>query len=169
MSVGFTYAEVGATREVDRMPQDAHPMGHRRLLGGPGVFGPAVELVLGYGMQRGAGFQVTASTPYAEPGTEVTMTARFGPIGVTAPTRVVYVIDEPDRQGFAYGTLPGHPESGEELFLIERVGEETWVEVRAFSRPGRWFTRLAGPVARLLQTRAALAYLDVVSEAVDGA
>ena len=28
-----------------------------------------------------------------------------------APCRVVYVIDEPDVRGFAYGTLPGHPES----------------------------------------------------------
>ena len=34
-----------------------------------------------------------------------------------APCRVVYVIDEPDIRGFAYGTLPGHPESGEERFV----------------------------------------------------
>ncbi|SIP67631.1 hypothetical protein BN9982_740001 [Mycobacterium tuberculosis] len=31
-----------------------------------------------------------------------------------APCRVVYVIDEPDVRGFGYGTLPGHPVSGEE-------------------------------------------------------
>ena len=37
---------------------------------------------------------------------------------VTAPCRVVYVVDEPDRRGFAYGTLTGHPESGEELFTV---------------------------------------------------
>ncbi len=167
MSGGYTYPEVGATREVDRMPQDAHRVGHRRSLGGPEVFARAAAFVLGYGMQRAAGFEVTASTPVPEPGTMVTLRARFGPLRLTAPTRIVYVIDEPDRRGFAYGTLPGHPESGEELFLVERVGQETWVEVRAFSRPGRWFTRLGGPVARLLQRRATVAYVDAVSRAVD--
>ena len=34
---------------------------------------------------------------------------------VRAPCRVVYVVDEPDRRGFAYGTLPGHPEIDGEL------------------------------------------------------
>jgi len=150
------------------MPGDAHVVGQRRPLGGPEVFDPAVEFVLGFGMQRGAGFDVSASTALAEEGTEVVMRARFGPVRVVAPARVVYVIAEAGRCGFAYGTLPGHPESGEELFLVERVGEETWVEIRAFSRPGRWFTRLGGPVVRLLQARATVAYLDAVSLAVDG-
>jgi uncharacterized protein (UPF0548 family) len=41
-------------------------------------------------------------------------------IRLRAPCRIVYVIDEPDRRGFAYGTLPGHPERGEEAFIISR-------------------------------------------------
>lgn len=149
------------------MPRGYHLVGFRRRLGGRELFDQAVEFVLGYGMQRGAGFEVSASTPVAAPGTEVKMRARYGPIRVTAPTRVVYVLEEQDRGGFAYGTLPGHPESGEELFLVERVGDETWVEVRAFSRPGRWFTRLGSPVVRLLQQRATIAYLEAVSRAVE--
>ena len=83
----------------------------------------------------------------------MTLHARFGPLRIVAPTRVVYVIDEPDRRGFAYGTLPGHPESGEEVFIVERQAGSTSVEVRAFSRPGRWFTRLGAPVARRIQRR----------------
>jgi uncharacterized protein (UPF0548 family) len=54
-----------------------------------------------------------------------------------APCRVVYVIDEPDIRGFAYGTPPGHPESGEERFAV--AGFEHLRGVRggdAFSRPG---------------------------------
>jgi uncharacterized protein (UPF0548 family) len=39
------------------------------------------------------------------------------------PCRVVYVVDEPRRAGFAYGTLPGHPEIGG-----ERVGVFNHVE-----------------------------------------
>ena len=167
MAGEFTYPEVGATRVREGMPEDAHLAGYRRPLGGPEVFDQAADFVLGFGMQRGAGFDVTASTQHAVMGSEVTMRARFGPFRVTAPTRVVYVIDEPGRRGFAYGTIPGHPESGEELFLVECVGNETWVEVRAFSRHSRWFTRLGGPVVRLLQLRTTLLYLNAVSEAVE--
>ncbi len=67
-----------------------------------------------WGMLRGAGVRVEASTEVAAVGSEVLV--GFGPL--RAPCRVVYVIDEPDRRGFAYGTLPGHPESGEELFAV---------------------------------------------------
>jgi uncharacterized protein (UPF0548 family) len=68
--------------------------------------------------------------------------------------RIVYVIDEPRRFGFAYGTLPGHPERGEERFLVERrEDDEVWYDLRAFSRPGYWAARLAYPLTRALQRR----------------
>ncbi len=76
---------------------------------------------------------------------------RLGPVRI--PVRIVRVVDEPDRRGFVYGTLPGHPEVGEEAFLAERDAAGTWVHVRAFSRPGRWYARLGGPVTRLAQAR----------------
>jgi len=68
------------------------------------------------------------------------------------PARVVYVIDEPDRKGFAYGTLPGHPERGEESFVVERRPDESvWLTIRSFSRPAnRWFWA-AYPVLRMMQ------------------
>src|SRR5687767_4410894 len=119
-------------------------------------------------MQRGAGFQVVSAHPVAREGADVTLRARFGPMRIQAPTRVVYVIDEPDRQGFAYGTLPGHPESGEEVFIVERRAGSTFVEVRAFSRHGRWFTRLGAPVARLIQRRATRQYVESVRRAAQG-
>ena len=59
----------------------------------------------------------------------------------------MYVIDEPDIRGFAYGTLPGHPESGEERFAV-RYDPETsavFAEVSAFSRPGAWWSKAGGP------------------------
>ncbi len=67
-----------------------------------------------WGMLRGAGVRVEATTDVAAVGSEVIV--HLGPVRV--PCRVVYVVDEPDRRGFAYGTLPGHAESGEELFLV---------------------------------------------------
>ena len=41
-------------------------------------------------------------------------------LGCSLAPAVVYIIHEPDRQGFAYGTLPGHPESGDEALMSER-------------------------------------------------
>ena len=68
------------------------------------------------------------------------------------PARVVYVIDQPDRKGFGYGTLPGHPERGEESFVVERRADESvWLTIRAFSRPSnRWFWA-AYPLLRMMQ------------------
>jgi len=68
--------------------------------------------------------------------------------------RIVYVIDEPRRFGFAYGTLPGHAERGEERFLIEWLTDDTvWYDLDAISRPRYWAARVAYPVARRLQRR----------------
>lgn len=68
--------------------------------------------------------------------------------------RVLYVIDEPRRFGFAYGTLPGHAECGEERFLVEQLADGgVWYDLRAFSRPRYWAARLGYPVTRALQRR----------------
>lgn len=72
--------------------------------------------------------------------------------------RIIYVVDEsgPDtRFGFAYGTLPGHIQRGEERFLIEwdqRDGS-VWFDILAFSRPNYVLTRLGYPLVRRAQKR----------------
>ncbi len=93
-------------------------------------------------MQRGAGLRVQATAEAAAVGTELVV--RIGP--VPAPCRVVYVLDEADRRGFAYGTLAGHPESGEELFSVryDPATDTVPAEVVAFSRPATWWSRLGG-------------------------
>jgi uncharacterized protein (UPF0548 family) len=64
----------------------------------------------------------------------------------------VWATDEPNRSGFGYGTLVGHPESGEESFIVEVADDgSVWFSVIAFSRPGRWFTRVAGPLVPVIQ------------------
>jgi uncharacterized protein (UPF0548 family) len=68
------------------------------------------------------------------------------------PARVVYVVDEPDRKGFAYGTLPGHPERGEEAFIVERRSDESvWLVIRAFSRPANVIYWVGYPALRMVQ------------------
>ncbi|MDX1890832.1 DUF1990 domain-containing protein [Mycolicibacterium sp. 050158] len=152
----LTYSEVGATA-------GALPAGYRHLhasavIGhGRARFEQAAEAVLRWGMLRGAGLHVDATTEVAGVGSEVIV--GIGP--VRAPCRVVYVVDEPDRRGFAYGTLPGHAETGEELFAVrfDPTDESVHAEVTAFSRHGTWWSRCAGPVTTAAQTLISRRYL----------
>ncbi|WP_382307099.1 DUF1990 family protein [Herbiconiux sp. UC225_62] len=99
-------------------------------------------------------------TPLVAAGTTALLTIRAFGLNVHAPIRVVYIVDEPGRRGFAYGTLPGHPESGEESFVVEHLADDSvWIVVRAFSRPSTWFYRLGLPVLRIMQARATRRYL----------
>lgn len=152
----LTYPETGAT--AGELPAGYHHTRASAVIGtGRDRFEQAGESVLRWGMQRGAGLRVQATTDTAAVGTELLV--RLGP--VPAPCRVVYVLDEPDRRGFAYGTLTGHPESGEELFSVryDRATDTVHAEVAAFSRPATWWSRLGGPVTRLLQRAVTRRYL----------
>ncbi|CAM5304941.1 hypothetical protein SMICM304S_05948 [Streptomyces microflavus] len=56
------------------------------------------------------------------------------------------------RTGFGYGTLSGHPEIGEECFVVDLAEDGTvWFTVMAFSRPAVWYARLAGPIVPQVQ------------------
>jgi len=86
--------------------------------------------------------------PYASPGETVVVTVGAGPFRVREPVRVISVIDEPDRRGFSYGTLPGHPLCGEEQFTVERRPDGgVWFTVRSFARPGEGWRLLAPAIA----------------------
>ncbi|WP_062993450.1 DUF1990 family protein [Nocardia anaemiae] len=159
----FTYTEVGATREV--LPAGYHQFRLRRRIGsGRALFERAGAEILAYRMQKGTGIFREADTPTAEPGTRLTVRLGIGPVGITAPCRIVYVLAEPDRRGFAYGTLPGHPEIGEELFAVEYdpTDDSVYGMVTAFSRPGAWYVRLGGPVVRTIQRIIAGKYIDTL-------
>lgn len=72
--------------------------------------------------------------------------------------RIAYTVDESGdttKFGFAYGTLPGHVESGEERFLIEwdRATDQVSYDILAFSRPNHILTRLGYPIVRRKQKR----------------
>ena len=82
-------------------------------------------------------------------------------------SRIVYVIDEETRFGFAYGTLPHHVEAGEERFLVgwDREDDTVWYDILAFSRPANLLVRLGNPVARRLQRRFARDSLQAMKRA----
>lgn len=85
-------------------------------------------------------------------------------LGIKFPVRVIYVVDEPRRRGFAYGTLPGHPEDGEEAWVIEhRDDDSVWITVRAFSRPANGWWWLVNPVLRIVQEYYTRRYLRALA------
>jgi len=69
--------------------------------------------------------------------------------------RIVYVIDEPRRFGFAYGTLMKHAESGEERFTVTsgQADDAVSFEILALSRPRHPLAKIAYPLSRALQKR----------------
>jgi len=114
--------------------------------------------------------QVFASdgTPLLAAGDTVLLRIPLGPVRFAAPARVVYVIDEPHRVGFAYGTLPGHPEDGEEAFVVDRKGDgSVWITITAFSRPSsRWWWAVY-PVLRVVQEYYTRRYLRALAVPID--
>ncbi|PRC43343.1 DUF1990 domain-containing protein, partial [Mycobacterium sp. ITM-2017-0098] len=95
----LTYTEIGAT--AGPMPTAYHHVQKSAVIGrGRDRFEQAAAEGMRWGMLRGAGLRVEATAPVAAVGAEVLV--HLGP--VMAPCRVVYVVDEPDRRGFAYGT-----------------------------------------------------------------
>jgi len=105
--VPLTYAPAGQTAGV--LPPGYRHIRTRAVLGcGGAVFTAATTALLTWQAHLQAGLHVSASSATAEPGSVVLLSAGPRPLRVRAPCRVVYVIDEPARQGFAYGTFdPG--------------------------------------------------------------
>lgn len=170
MSRPFNYPEVGALARPGPLPAGYRHLRHRTRIGhGPDVLEAAGAAVTNWQMHRGAGVRVGHDTQPAGPGVEVLCTVGAGPLRLSAPCRVVWSVHRPERIGFAYGTLIGHPESGEESFVVEMDPDGVvWFTVTAFSRPGRWYTRLAGPVGPLLQHLIARRYARAVRRAAAG-
>ncbi len=102
---------------------------------------------------------------FVAPGDTAQLIIPLWPFRISAPCRVIYVIDEPARKGFAYGTLPGHPESGEEAFIVEQTADgSVWLTIRAFSRPSGWLWWAGYPILRIAQSVFTRRYLRSLSE-----
>jgi uncharacterized protein (UPF0548 family) len=162
----LTYDAVGTARS-GQVPTGFRGA-HRVAVVGSGRadFERAADAVLGWGAQRGAGLRVRATGPSSTPGTVVVLTAGLPRLGYDIPCRVVWGQADGDERGFAYGTLPGHPESGEECFLVRLTPDgEVVFEIRVFFRLSSPMARLAGPLALVLQRLATERYVAAVRRA----
>jgi uncharacterized protein (UPF0548 family) len=160
MTAEFTYPETGATRGDGPLPSGYHHL-HRRIRVGAGeaAFHEAADAVLSWRMHEGMRVHPQADHPRAEAGVKVTVHLALMPrvVVLRAPCEVVWARDEPRTKGFAYGTLRGHPECGEEAFIVDWDDDDSvWLTIKAFSKADKWFTRAAGPIVPLLQNAYAL-------------
>lgn len=119
----------------------------------------AAREVLRWRVKTQSGFTVDHDGPVTA-SERVTVTARVFGIAIVEPVQVVDVVDEPDRVGFSYRTLPGHPVDGEEAFIVDRSGDEVRLTVRSLTRPASaqpWL--MFHPLLRIAQTVVRRRYL----------
>jgi uncharacterized protein (UPF0548 family) len=123
--------------------------------------------ILAWAIQRRSGIQVLDATgrdaTSVRKGLEVQLRLPLLlSLHLTAPVRVLEVLDTPTTVGFVYATLLGHPERGEEAFLLHHTAGGTMeLELRVLSRPAMPFA-LAAPMARIIQAVYTRRYLNAL-------
>jgi uncharacterized protein (UPF0548 family) len=154
----LTGPPAGATRpgEVGWRPPPGWRAYERTVVTGRGAahWAAVSAAVLEWGVKTRSGFAVepAGGSRRVEPGTDPWLVASVGPFTVREPVRVVAVVDEPDRCGFSYGTLPGHPVSGEESFVVHRAPDGTVsLTLRSLTRPAPGVWRLLFPALLVAQ------------------
>jgi uncharacterized protein (UPF0548 family) len=153
----FSYTAVGATAQT---PPAGYVVDHTRVKLGEGesVFHSAIAALQRWEQFRLGWVEAWLPETPIQSGEVVAVMGRAMGLWWLNACRIVYAVDESgpiSKFGFAYGTLPGHVESGEERFLIEWDQGENSVcyDILAFSRPNHFLTRLGYPVVRRTQKR----------------
>jgi uncharacterized protein (UPF0548 family) len=153
----FSYSAVGATAGI---PPAGYAIDRARIKLGEGesVFHSARAALKQWEQFRLGWVEAWPSETPLRSGEVVAVMGRGIGLWWLNACRIIYVVDESgpiSKFGFAYGTLPGHVESGEERFLIEwdRTDNTVWYDILAFSRPNRIFAWLGYPYVRHKQAQ----------------
>ncbi|HLM62131.1 MAG TPA: DUF1990 domain-containing protein [Pyrinomonadaceae bacterium] len=152
----FSYREVGASQiEIP----SGYPINHHRIQLGAGsdAFAAAKDAIRRWTMYKlGWTRLYPATTPIAA-GEVVCVIVNHGFCWSLNPCRIVYVLEESEvieRFGFAFGTLPGHSEEGEERFTVERRSDDSvWFELLSFARAHHILARIGFPFVPLFQNK----------------
>jgi uncharacterized protein (UPF0548 family) len=103
-------------------------------------------------------------TPYVGPGTTLRVSGRVGGQSADAELRVIFVIEEKRRIGFALGTVDGSVVSGEESFMLDwYANDEVWFTVRAFDAPASWLYRMVPALIKRRRRQLSGRYLRAMS------
>jgi len=156
-ALDFSYSAVGATAAT---PPAGFKVDRTRIeLGnGEAVFDAAKAALERWQQFRLGWVDVWSPETPLEVGQVVAIMGRAVGLWWLNSCRIVYILNEAGpttRFGFAYGTLPGHVESGEERFLIEwdRTTDRVAYDILAFSKPNHIVTRLGYPLVHRSQKR----------------
>jgi uncharacterized protein (UPF0548 family) len=150
----FSYMETGRTQNETPVPGYDNDFNFIELGQGDAIWEAAKEAIRQWKMFPGDWACIWPDRTPIREGEVVAMQAKVMGLWWLNSCRIVYVVDDQAKFGFAYGTLPGHVECGEELFMVERSPEGTVrYVIKAFSRPRIWIARLGYPIARAQQRR----------------
>jgi len=143
---------------------------HRAVLGsGEEAFRQARAALRGWQTHRSRWLRLYPGTLPPAEGRTVLVLLTFGSLCLAFGCRIVRVIDGERASGFAYASLPGHPERGEELFLIEwHADDQVTFTLRALSQPANRVYRLGRPAGTLLRFLGTRQYIRAMQRAATG-
>lgn len=155
-----SYPDIGASKGDFPSGYD-HDSNSIFLGQGEKVFKKARKAIVNWHMFPSSWTKVYPSPAPIKEGTEVVVLFRLFGLWWANPCRIIYVVDEKNRFGFAYGTLVGHVEKGEEYFgvYLDAKGQVRY-EIKAFSKPAFWLARLTYPLPRFFQRQFVKASMD---------
>ena len=174
-SLSLSYPEVGATARLD-LPAVRDSLGRRydldrhefTLGSGRALFDRARSALMSW-RHFGVPWLDFRGSGRVESDQVVATLLRIAGLWFVNPCRVIYTDARPDSDfvAYAYGTLAGHAESGEERFGVnfDPLTQEVRYEIAAFSRPAILLSRLGYPFARRIQKRFALSSAHALARA----
>lgn len=165
----FTYPQSSGASQIPH----GYVVDHHRVVLGEGqqAFNAAVDALKRWRQFQLGWVEAWPSDTAIREGEVVAVVAHVFGVWCVNACRIVRTIDEAQlvrRFGFAYGTLPGHVESGEEQFLVEldpAMGQVSY-DILAFSKPRHVLAKLGYPIVRRLQKRFALDSMAVMKASV---
>ena len=167
----FTYPAVGATRGT---PPPDFVIDHTREQIGTGetTFRRAQEALRDWKQLELGWVSLGTPPPPIRIDETVTVLARVCGLWSLNACRIVYVTEQQapwPSFGYAYGTLPGHAEAGEERFLVEWTpnNDAVYYDILAFSRPQHFLSQVGYPIARRAQRRFARESMAAMRQAVN--
>ena len=171
----FTYPEVGATARLEspgvreslaaRYDIDRHEF---TLGTGRAVFERARAALVAWRQFEIPWLQFHGSGAVALDQVVATVVSGAG-LWLLNPCRVVYVSapSDPTSFAYAYGTLRGHAECGEERFQVslDPTSGQVLYGISAFSRPAILLSKVGYPLARRVQKRFAMSSAEALARA----
>lgn len=156
----LSYEEVG--KSLDVLPPGYNHDRYVEVIGnGKQDFDLAIKGFECWVCQSNSGLLVPTLDLALEVGTTIYFGLKMGPIVLGFPDRIVYRKVADTRYDYAYGTVQGHPETGEELFRLDlRDNGDVVFTIICFSRVVAPLAKLAYPISRFLQKRISRKYIE---------